>query len=1433
MWVTFCKGFGRTLAMLVILGLVLASAASAQVPTVSSVSLSSASGQNNINDDLTTTFTLGGSATRSSTAWFRNGTPLATLYLPFEGGAAAALQDRSGNGLVTTSVGTTTWSATSGHSSTGGMSFTGTNYLMAGNTFPTNSSYTKTAWVYRTVTRVNHWFLASGTTAVTSHAFGFTQEDRLRAGHNGSWNLVESKNRWSIATNTWYFVALTFDYASGQMILYKDGVPEDTAILTGTLKNVSDPSLAVGSYRGTGNYTGSIDDVEIFNIALSPEQIANMYSAGPNQIKNQENNVGDIWQSKVTPYSTTAAGTEVASNSLTIIATSPSFTSTPVTTGIAGKPYSYNADADGGPHPTFTFTTSPFGMTIDPVSGLVSWTPSSAGTYPVTITATNTQGTADQSFNVVVANPTVSITSLQLQSIGLGDLQANYSLGLSATTAGTAWFKNGNPIMILYMPFEGGASYSLENYAGNGGIGYKVGNPVYLPNGGHDGNGAYQFDGTSYISMGDIFPVRASYTKCAWIYHTTTGVFNHILSGWDHNTTATGGHGMRVAFDQRLSAGQNGDWRIVQTAPNAILSNHWYFAAVTFNYSTGEMVLYLDGSPVDTAILAANMRDVTDPGLLVGATQGSFAWNGMLDDARVYNYPLSPQQIAMIYATGGDKIAANETVAGETWQAKVTAFSSTEASVPFASNTLVVGVSDQPPVLAAIGAKSVDENQPLNFNVSATDPEAEIPTLTASPLPSGATFVDNGNGTGSFSFTPTYAQAGVYQVTFTASDGTNTDDEIVTITVNNVNRDPIIATTVDPQTVLEGVILAVNYSASDPDSDPLTLTASTDATGAISFTDNGNGTGQWVWTPAVGQAGVYSVTLRAFDNSGAGDSITFSVTVVSTLPPSNWTATIHSEGAIAGSSTHSADVIIGMGNSDQTTPSAPFPPEYTTSLRLWKGGVDGPFYRDIQQSGGLCYYWVIELDPHGNVAPSETPRCATLSWSAAQLSDKRNYRLIEGTSPSGTIVVADMRTTTSYQVCDLQTSKYYTIQWFDDDCAGMSFANLVLNAGWNLISLPVTPETPTVSAVFPTAQAVFEFNGQYQEPTTLVGGKGYWVKVPQATVVMLSGISVSDVSGPLSAGWNLVGSPNCTVTPTTTPSGNITAIFGYNGVYQPTTTLSANSGYWINSTAASTLNAFCGMSAPSIENQPLAMVAGNAGIITIHAEGEAIDGANQANIVIGTDSRSQMLPQPPSMPQYSVALSIFDQVAQKRLYQDVRDDISVTNRWTIAVNPKGNSGGSSNSTATLTWDAATLGQAKFELREGKNADGKLLIADMSKQTSLQVTGGNEDIYFTITRAAGKGTLPGGFALGQNYPNPFNPTTQIQFSLPSAGQVRMEIFNVLGQQVKTLVDQAMEAGEHTVSWDATDNSGQAVSSGIYFYRMVTDDHTDRKKMLLLR
>lgn len=94
-------------------------------------------------------------------------------------------------------------------------------------------------------------------------------------------------------------------------------------------------------------------------------------------------------------------------------------------------------------------------------------------------------------------------------------------------------------------------------------------------------------------------------------------------------------------------------------------------------------------------------------------------------------------------------------------------------------------------------------------------------------------------------------------------------------------------------------------------------------------------------------------------------------------------------------------------------------------------------------------------------------------------------------------------------------------------------------------------------------------------------------------------------------------------------------------------------------------------------------------------------------------------------------------------------------------------------------------------------------------------------------------LPDRFSLQQNYPNPFNPSTSIAFSLEEQGAVRLEIFNILGQQVRILVDRVVEAGPTTVIWDGTDNRGAGVSSGTYFYKLAVNKSEETKKMLLLK
>lgn len=98
---------------------------------------------------------------------------------------------------------------------------------------------------------------------------------------------------------------------------------------------------------------------------------------------------------------------------------------------------------------------------------------------------------------------------------------------------------------------------------------------------------------------------------------------------------------------------------------------------------------------------------------------------------------------------------------------------------------------------------------------------------------------------------------------------------------------------------------------------------------------------------------------------------------------------------------------------------------------------------------------------------------------------------------------------------------------------------------------------------------------------------------------------------------------------------------------------------------------------------------------------------------------------------------------------------------------------------------------------------------------------------------GSGILPEGFALYQNYPNPFNPSTEIRFELPRTSEVELTVYNLLGQEIKTLTDGRLPAGSHSVIWDGTNNEGTAVSSGIYFYRLQAGEYLDRKKMVLLK
>ena len=94
-------------------------------------------------------------------------------------------------------------------------------------------------------------------------------------------------------------------------------------------------------------------------------------------------------------------------------------------------------------------------------------------------------------------------------------------------------------------------------------------------------------------------------------------------------------------------------------------------------------------------------------------------------------------------------------------------------------------------------------------------------------------------------------------------------------------------------------------------------------------------------------------------------------------------------------------------------------------------------------------------------------------------------------------------------------------------------------------------------------------------------------------------------------------------------------------------------------------------------------------------------------------------------------------------------------------------------------------------------------------------------------------LPDKFTLDQNYPNPFNPITTLRYELPENGLVNITIYDMVGRQVKTLVNQRQDAGYRSIIWDATNDNGKPVSAGIYLYQIQAGGNMQTKKMVLLK
>ncbi|MEW5702536.1 MAG: Ig-like domain-containing protein [Candidatus Zixiibacteriota bacterium] len=314
--------------------------------------------------------------------------------------------------------------------------------------------------------------------------------------------------------------------------------------------------------------------------------------------------------------------------------------------------------------------------------------------------------------------------------------------------------------------------------------------------------------------------------------------------------------------------------------------------------------------------------------------------------------------------------------------------------------TIDVVLLNLPPVLSPIGAQSVDEGQHLQFNVSATDLNGDVPTLSCLGLPTNAAFTDSGNGSGRFTFDPDYTQAGLYGVSVIASDGSLADTELVSITVVNVNRPPSLAA-IGAKSVSEGQNLNFIVAASDPDGTYPELRAGNPPANA-QFTDAGNGTGTFLFNPDYTQAGVYTVRFVASDGFLA-DTEMVAITVVDVNRP----PVLASIGAKSVAKNENLTIAVTATDSDSTKPTLSAAPLPLHATFLDQGNGSGTFQFEPDESQ-VGVYFVTFVATDGALADSETVKITVTDINLSPVIDPiQDTSVLEGQTLTLTVTATD------------------------------------------------------------------------------------------------------------------------------------------------------------------------------------------------------------------------------------------------------------------------------------------------------------------------------------------------------------------------------------------------------------------------------------------
>jgi hypothetical protein len=527
-----------------------------------------------------------------------------------------------------------------------------------------------------------------------------------------------------------------------------------------------------------------------------------------------------------------------------------------------------------------------------------------------------------------------------------------------------------------------------------------------------------------------------------------------------------------------------------------------------------------------------------------------------------------------------------------------------------------------------------------------------------------------------------------------------------------------------------------------------------------------------------------------------------------------------------------------LQNADSYTLQVSAGAEFTSTV-LDQSGIEATSFQASGLELNSTYYWRVrgvndagpgdwsevwsfttgELSPPSNLSLAVTNNAPVLSWELSPSSSVTGYYVYRGPAADMLELLVELNASAAGYTDDEapEGGTFYAVRAVASGGLESAFTEVVnffkqslsLGSQWQLISHSVTAGEPDVSG-----SLAYGYNRVYQNASTLNAGKGYWIKNDNGANLVLAGQGNTGSELELNAGWNLVGglSGVVPVAYLEDPSAILSTapVFGYNGsMYQTTDDLLPGSGYWLHAETAGVVSLSLNLdpSVASGEENPLAAAAkvSEGGDKLIFTSGELSTEFAIYRDPLTRDEKYRYL-MPPMAP---------DPVLDVR----TGDGFRVMDLESAAIQLR-----AASYPVTLRLESPS-----------QDHPGFILLAEDDAGNSHQwpVSPGIEillsEAYSSLTlNRAGAGEMISETVLEPGYPNPFNPATNIRYRLSQQAEVTVEVYDIGGRRISTLVNQTQQPGAYSVPFD-----GSGLASGIYLIRLQAGAYTSIQKLTLIK